>query len=77
MEKEVQLKNKTWSYVKRSVNLNNFTVSYSLEGGFATEEAAECAKKFDDTQYEQDLKRIKKIAKIPLYLDNDYLSMFS
>ena len=45
MEKEVQLINKTWSYVKRSVNLNNFTISYSLEGGFETEEAAECAKK--------------------------------
>ena len=45
MEKEVQLNNKTWSYVKRSVNLNNFTVSYSLEGGFTTEEAAESAKR--------------------------------
>ena len=65
MEKEVQLNNKTWSYVKRSVNLNNFTVSYSLEGGFTTEEAAESAKKADDAQYERDLKQIKKIANIP------------
>ncbi len=65
MEKEVQLINKTWSYVKRSVNLNNFTISYSLEGGFETEEAAECAKKLDDIQYERDLKKIKKIANIP------------
>ena len=65
MEKKVQLRNKTWSYVKRSVNLNNFTITYLLEGGFETEEAAERAKKLNDIQYERDLKQIKKIANIP------------
>ena len=70
MEKEVQLINKTWSYVKRSVNLNNFTISYSLEGGFETEEAAECAKKLDDIQYERDLKKKKKSPTYPIPLRN-------
>lgn len=65
MEKDIQFDNRNWSYVKRSVNLNNFTIYYTLEGGFATEEAAEKAKVLDDAQYELDLMRIKMIANIP------------
>lgn len=64
MEKEVHFVNNSWRFVKRSVNINNFTISYTQEGGYSTKQAAEDAKKLSDAQYESDLKRIKKMGNI-------------
>lgn len=70
--KDMQFKNNSWGYVKRSVNMNNFTISYSQEGGYTTREEAEDAKDIDDAQYELDLRRIKKMANIQ-YTFKEYL----
>lgn len=64
MENNVQFINDSWRYVKRTVNFNNFTISYETEGGFHSQEEAERAKKRDDEKYDKDLKKIKKIANI-------------
>lgn len=64
MEKDIQFINNEWRYVKRSVNLNNFTISYTQKGGFASKKEAIKAKEADDAQYDLDLMRIKKIANI-------------
>lgn len=64
MENNVQFVNNSWRYVKKPVNINNFTISYATEGGFKTQQEAEKAKKLDDEIYELNLKRIKKIANI-------------
>ena len=34
MENSIQFINGSWRYVKRVVNFNNFTISYSTEGDF-------------------------------------------
>lgn len=60
MENEIQFINDGWRYVKRSVNLNNFTISYTQKGGFASKKEAIKAKEADDAQYDLDLMRIKK-----------------
>ena len=64
MERDVHFVNDSWCFVKFSVNMNNFTISYTREGGFKSKEAADSAKKLADEQYESDLKRIKEIANI-------------
>lgn len=46
MENNLQFINDSWRYVSKSVNLNNFTISYTLKGGFSSEEKAE--KEADD-----------------------------
>ena len=58
MENNVQFVNNSWRYVKKPVNINNFTISYATEGGFKTQQEAEKAKKLDDEIYELNLKRI-------------------
>lgn len=72
MENTIQFVNDSWRYVKRVVNFNNFTITYSTEGGFTSQEKAEEAKKRDDAQYEAELERIKKIANIQ-YTFKEYL----
>lgn len=72
MENSVQFINDSWRYVKRTVNINNFTISYTSEGGFKSQQEAEEAKKRDDEQYELALKRIKKIANIQ-YTFREYI----
>ena len=44
MENNVQFINDSWRYVKRTVNINNFTISYTSEGGFKSQQEAEEAK---------------------------------
>lgn len=39
--KDVQFINDSWKYVKRTVNINNFTIDYTLEGGFQSQDYAE------------------------------------
>lgn len=56
--------NDSWGYVKRTVNLNNFTISYTWEGGFISRKDAARAQDLNDTRYETDLKKIKKMANI-------------
>ncbi len=72
MENSVQFINDSWRYVKRTVNINNFTISYTSEGGFKSQQEAEEAKRRDDEQYELTLKRIKKIANIQ-YTFREYI----
>lgn len=72
MENEVQFVNDSWRFVKRTVNLNNFTISYTSEGGFKTKQAAEEAQKLSEEKYEADLKRIKKMANIQ-YTFKEYI----
>lgn len=72
MERDVQFINNAWRYVKQSVNFNNFTISYTLEGGFANKNEAEADKLESDTRFEQDLKRIKKIANMQ-YTFKEYI----
>lgn len=72
MENEVQFTNDSWRYVKRTVNIHNFTISYTTEGGYSTKQKAEEAKKIADQQYDVDLKRIKKIANIQ-YTFKEYI----
>lgn len=50
--------------MKRTVNLNNFTISYTREGGFISREDAAQAQNLSDARYESDLKKIKKMANI-------------
>lgn len=64
MENEVYFVRNSWCYVKKTVNFNNFTISYTEADGFRSEEAARQAKSRDDADYEADLKRIKEIANI-------------
>lgn len=72
MEKEIVFINNSWRFLKRSVNLNNFMISYTQEGGFRSRKEAEDAKEISDAQYEFDLKRIKKIANIQ-YTFKEYI----
>lgn len=72
MENGVQFVNDSWRFVKRTVNLNNFTISYTSEGGFKTKQAAEEAQKRSEAKYEADLKRIKKMANIQ-YTFKEYI----
>lgn len=72
MENSVQFINDSWRYVKRTVNINNFTISYTSEGGFKSQREAEEAKAYDDEQYELALQRIKKIANIQ-YTFREYI----
>lgn len=64
MEKNLQFMNDSWGYVKHTVNLNNFTISYTWEGGFISREDAARAQALNDARYETDLKKIKKMANI-------------
>lgn len=57
MEKNLQFMNDSWGYVKRTVNLNNFTISYTWEGGFISREDAARAQDLSDARYETDLKK--------------------
>ena len=55
MEKDIQFINNEWRYVKRSVNLNNFTISYTQKGGFASKKEAIKALQGD---WPEDLKEV-------------------
>lgn len=68
MEKEIVFINNSWRFLKRSVNLNNFMISYTQEGGFRSRKEAEDAKEISDAQYEFDLKRIKKNCQYTIYI---------
>ena len=68
MERDVHFVNDSWCFVKFSVNMNNFTISSTREGGFKSKEAADSAKKIADEQYESDLKRIKEICKHSVHI---------
>lgn len=72
MDNQVYFINNSWRYVKREVNLMNFTISYIQKDGYNTRDAAEKEKKIDDQKYEKDLKKIKKIANIQ-YTFKEYL----
>lgn len=52
MENEVYFVKNSWCYVKKTVNFNNFTITYAQEGGFASKEAANEAKILDDEKFE-------------------------
>ncbi len=56
MDNEISFINNSWRYVKRVVNLNNFTIQYIQNDGFTT--------KTDDEKFKRDLQKIKKIANI-------------
>lgn len=62
MNNEVFFVNDSWCFMKRDVNIRNFTISYLREGGFPRKELAEAAKKSADAKYQEDLTFIKKIA---------------
>ena len=51
MEKEIVFINNSWRFLKRSVNLNNFMISYTQEGGFRSRKEAEDAKEISDAHY--------------------------
>lgn len=72
MENEVYFVKNSWCYVKKTVNFNNFTITYAQEGGFASKEAANEAKILDDEKFELDLRRVKKIANIQ-YTFKEYI----
>ena len=46
----VRFVNNSWMYVKRSGNMNNFTISYTQEGGFTKKKEAEKYQALDDAQ---------------------------
>ena len=64
MNTEVYFSKDSWKYLKREVNLKNFTISYVQMDGYKTKQLAEKAQLVDEQKYEKDLKRIKKIANI-------------
>lgn len=72
MNDKVFFINDSWNYMKREVNIRNFTISYKKEGGFATKEQAQAARLKADAQYEEDLKRIKTIANMQ-YTFKEYM----
>ena len=72
----VRFVNNSWMYVKRSVNMNNFTISYTQEGGFTTKKEAEKYQALDDAQYEIDLRRIKIIANMQ-YTFKEYIEYWA
>lgn len=72
MNNEVFFVNDSWCFMKREVNIRNFTISYSREGGFLKKELADAAKKAADVKYQEDLLLIKKIANIR-YTFKEYL----
>lgn len=40
MEKDLLFINDSWHYIKRTVNLNNLSISYTQEGGFISQRDA-------------------------------------
>lgn len=64
MEEKVTFVNDSWCYLTKTVNLNNFTINYTMKRGFASKEIAEASKKIDDDKYDCDINQIKKISNI-------------
>ena len=62
MRSNVYFTNNSWAYVKKEVNMFNFTISFTEERGFQSKESAEKEWKENNEQYDLDLCRLKKIA---------------
>lgn len=62
MRSNVYFTNNSWAYVKKEVNMFNFTISFTEERGFQSKESAEKEWKKNNEQYDLDLCRLKKIA---------------
>ena len=57
MRSNVYFTNNSWAYVKKEVNMFNFTISFTEERGFQSKESAEKEWKENNEQYDLDLCR--------------------
>lgn len=62
MRSNVYFTNNSWAYVKKEVNMFNFTISFTEERGFQSKESAEKEWRKNNEQYNIDLCKLKKIA---------------
>ena len=67
--------NDSWNYIKKEINMNNFTITYLRQGGYKSKEQAELEYSRSEERYKKDLERIKKIANIN-YTFKEYLSFW-
>lgn len=59
-EKEVFYQNKSWCFITKVINMNQYTIEYQIKSGYQSEDLARIEKKRFDTIYEKELDRIKK-----------------